>query len=83
VKDGPRDYELFGFLTTESNGIAADSGEGNAGDPDDARGSRDVAYRADRRRIEATLPDSLTTIVPAPPPVEDVKVKAPEQPSLS
>ena len=33
-------------------------------------------------KLQRPLPDGLTAIVPAPPPVDDVRVKAPEQPTL-
>ena len=55
VKEGETTNDLFGFLTTEPNdGRCADPSQGDAGDPDDGAGDRDVADGAGRGGAEAS-----------------------------
>ncbi|MEP9389431.1 SOS response-associated peptidase [Mesorhizobium sp. KR9-304] len=87
VKDGPQDYELYGFLTTEPNGVVKPIHEKAM--PVILTTSEEVetwltAPYEVAVKLQRPLPDKLTTIVPAPILVEDVAApaKAPEQPSL-
>ena len=83
MKDGPQDYELYGFLTTEPNGVVKPIHEKAM--PVILTTQEEVetwltAPYEEAIKLQRPLPDNLTTIVPAPIPVEDVS--APAQPSL-
>lgn len=87
MKDGPKVYELYGFLTTEPNGVVKPI-HGKAM-PVILTTNEEVeawltAPSEEAVKLQRPLPDNLTTIVPAPIPEEDVTApaKAPEQPSL-
>ena len=83
VKDGPRDYELYGFLTTEPNGVVKPIHEKAM--PVILTTTEEVetwlsAPYAEALKLQRPLPDSLTGIVPAPEPVVEVgAINTPDQ----
>jgi putative SOS response-associated peptidase YedK len=84
VKDGPGDFELFGFLTTQPNGIVRPVHEKAMPvilTTQDEIDTWLTAPMAEALRLQRPLPDDMLRIVEAPPPLEPaVEPPAPPAP---
>lgn len=77
VKDGPGDFELYGFMTTAPNALFKPIHE--KANPEDARENRDVAYcpLVGSEAATAQAPDDALVIVEKPA----TQIKFPQGPS--